>query len=294
MDSITILNPYQSPGIFRKAQLHLHTSESLDVWKRIPVEQTVRRYKEAGYHFIVITDHDRVTQFEALNDSEFVVIPGIEETIVAGVWPLGKHLLRINPTNKASRENQPEFLNSESNDLIIPAHLNWPGNFWTGRWRLSELRCIPNLRLLEIYNRHSSCEKDVRLWHQLLVERDYGRPIWGIAVDDTDNGTPLDLGWVMVKIPEISQQALMAALRHGAFYATCGPKADFGVTDGSIYAKTPEEASIRFINSSFQIFMEVQGTTASYQPKISDQFVRIEIINKQGKTAWSQPFFIVA
>ena len=287
-----ILNPYQSQGIFRKAQLHLHTSLSLDVFKKIPVKQTVMRYKQAGYHFVVITDHDRITDCPELNDLEFLVIPGIEETIVSGIWPLGKHLIRVNPSDKPFSYKQKK-IDSALEDLIIPAHPNWPGNFWTGRWSLSDLGSIPNLRLIEIYNRHSPNRQDLHLWHQLLVERGYKQPVWGIAVDDTDNGDPLDLGWVMVKTPQISWQDLIKGLYEGTFYATCGPEADFEVANGNIFVKTSKETLIHFINASLKIVKEVQEKNASYRPKDSDQFIRIEIKSETGKIAWAQPFFII-
>lgn len=284
-----IINPYRFSGIYRKAQLHLHTSASIDVLEKIPVEQTIRRYKEAGYTFSVITDHDRVTSCSELNDAHFIAIPGIEETVVKGFWPLGKHLIRIGATVRQPLPNK-----ASDECLWAPAHPNWPGNFWTGFWKLKDLNRLSNLNLIEIYNRHSATQKDVALWHRLLTERGPSQPVWGIAVDDTDNGTPLDLGWIMVKTDDISVSSFMRALQRGSFYATCGPQADFGVAGLEISITTPEQATIRFINSSSHIVAEVRDKMASYFPETKDGFIRIEVQNRHGKTAWSQPFFVVS
>lgn len=292
MSAIQIINPYRFAGSFHKAQLHLHTSESIDVLKKIPLNQTVRRYQEAGYNFIVITDHDRCTQFHSPDNPDFIVIPGTEETVVAGLWPLGKHLIKIGCSGKnPNKKNNEESILHDG--LIMPAHPNWPGNFWTGRWRFDELKQMPNFRLLEIYNRHSPSEQDVKLWHQLLVERGVAEPLWGVAVDDTDNATPLDLGWIMVKTPEVSRKAFMNAIFQGSFYATCGPVLDFTVNDNMIQVSTQSDSITRFINASDSVVLDKKTNFAEYRPQSGDSFIRIEVLDGNGKKAWSQPFFII-
>ena len=72
---LQISNPYAVPGEFRKAQLHCHTTESDG---RFRPEDLLRMYRDAGYSFVCITDHNRVTRCEELNGQDFVAIRGTE------------------------------------------------------------------------------------------------------------------------------------------------------------------------------------------------------------------------
>ena len=255
LDSFTIANPYDCPGEFRKAQLHLHTSNSKDVSEKIPVHETILKYKDAGYHFVVITDHDIVTTYSDLNSSDFICLPGMELTIPFLFWPLGKHLVVINPHREFPSASSGKIslgkFNSAKlaeNSFILPAHPNWRGNLGTGFWYLNDFRAIPGCQLLEIFNVHSDSSWDLSLWHNLLKVQGYQKPIWGVAVDDTDNGKALNKGWIMVKTETISEEALLKALKNGNFYATTGPSADFQVSNGIIEVRTDRQCQIQFIN----------------------------------------------
>lgn len=284
LERFTIKDPYAGLGEYRKAQLHLHTSNSVDVREKVPVVETVRRYKEAGYSFVVITDHDRVTECPALDDQGFVAIAGEERTLPAPIWPLGKHLLRIGAD--ASFPDRQE--------LLAPSHLNWRGNFGSGRWFLPDLVALGDFQLLEIFNGKSHSLLDFWMWHKLIEARGPERPVWGIAVDDSDNARPLDEGWVMVKTASVSREALFEALRSGAFYATTGPSAAFQVEDDAITAETVDGAWIRFIDAKNDVVGVARGDRAAYRPVGDEGFIRVEIVGKSGRAAWSQPFFLVA
>src|SRR5437667_11977290 len=52
-------------------------------------------YRDAGYSFVCITDHNRVTRCEELNSREFQTIPGTEDTVSRFLPPLGPHMGRL-------------------------------------------------------------------------------------------------------------------------------------------------------------------------------------------------------
>lgn len=301
LDSFTITNPYDVPGEYHKAQLHLHTSNSRDVARKIPVRDTILKYQEAGYSFVVITDHDLITTYLELNSSGFICLPGIEITLPFIFWPLGKHLTVINPA-RARAEHQ---LSAKitigklfkhtlfSNSLIAPAHPNWRGNLGTGFWFPADILKLSGCQLIEIHNHHSDSSLDVRLWHNILTIQGHQQPVWGIAVDDTDNGEPLDRGWIMVKTEDISETSFITALKNGNFYATTGPVADFRVNNGMIEVKTAAPAQINFIDSQNKIVNSFLANSGSYHPQGHEGFVRIEIRDEHGGSIWSQPFFLV-
>lgn len=293
LDSFVIANPYQEPGQYRKAQLHLHTSNSKDVTPKLPVSQTVEKYKKAGYSFIVITDHDQITTFSGLNSSGFVCLPGIEVTIPFIFWPLGKHLVVINPKAPSSgKVIYRDLLRKSPDTLMFPAHPNWVGNLGTGFWYAANIRKA-GYQLLEIYNHHSDSKLDLRLWHRLLTVNGYRRPVWGVAVDDTDNAEPLDRGWIMVKTAKVNPDALIAALRSGSFYATTGPVADFHVDGGVIKVQTETTCRINFLDARNQTVATFTSNFGTYQPQGHEGFIRIEITDENAGAAWSQPFFLV-
>lgn len=280
LSRFTVADPYDAPGMYRKAQLHLHTSNSLDVKERLPVGETLERYRKAGYSFAIVTDHDRVTDVTGFSRPDFVVLTGEEKTVPSPIWPLGRHLLRLGVAS-----GRPE--------LLAPAHLSWGGNFETGCWLLEDLLGRTDYRLLEVLNGKSNSTRDFWLWHKALEQRGHADPVWGIAVDDTDNARPIDSGWVMVKTVEVSGEALLEALDRGCFYATNGASADFRVEDGVIVAEAREGAWIRFIDSRNQIVAAQRGSRGEYRPLGDEGFVRVEVTDERGFGAWSQPFFLV-
>lgn len=276
----TIQNPYAVTGRYYKAQLHLHTSNSKDVHPKLPVEDTLRRYQSAGYQVVAITDHDVTTRYDRWNCSEFMVLAGEERTIPGPCWPLGKHLVLIEGAFPQDR-------------LLMPAHPNWQGNLGTGCWYLSDLLKLPDLHLLEIYNHHSDYRDDLRLWEQLLRHYGPAHPVWGVAVDDSDNAVMLDRGWIMVKAEHLTKEAFLKALRRGSFYATTGPSLEFQVkADMMIQVNTPVAGTIRFLNHQGKVVGQTVGVSGEYRPRGDEGFIRAEL-EVSGRFAWSQPFFIV-
>jgi hypothetical protein len=65
------------PAGYLKGQLHLHTGMSGD--SDTPPNDVVRFYQEHGYGFIVVTDHNRVTELLP-RAGDMLVIPGVELT----------------------------------------------------------------------------------------------------------------------------------------------------------------------------------------------------------------------
>jgi hypothetical protein len=280
LSAFTVADPYGVPGAYRKAQLHLHTANSPDVREKQPVRETIRRYREAGYSFVVVTDHDRVTDVTGLSEEGLLVLAGEEKTLPVVAWPFGRHLLRLG-------------IGAEEGELRAAAHPNWGGNLETGRWRLADLLAREDCELLEVHNGRSNSSLDFQLWHKVLARRGYQRPVWGLAVDDTDNAQPLDCGWVMVKTADVTGASLLAALRRGSFYATNGAEAEFGAADGAIRVEAERGTWIRFIDARNESVAVVRGSRGEYRPWGDEGFIRVEVENEAGRVAWSQPFFLI-
>jgi hypothetical protein len=296
LDRYRIVNPLDTVGAFKKAQLHAHSSLSYD--SDTDAVDLVNSYKDDGYSFLCITDHDRISAFAHLSDDSLRVIPGIEVTIPVLFWPipLGRHLVVINPTPGASHaaleaaRTDPEGI---ADRIVVPAHLGWRGGAGTGRWYPEDLLKMKNLRFIEIDSPHSRDPVDVTIWNLLNVHHGPEHPVWGVAVDDAHTGSR-NSGWIMVRTPDLSLASFLDALKKGAFYPTRGPVLDITVTDHTIAVNSPTAKWIRFIDCQNRIVAVFRSDSAAYESRGDEGFIRVEAEDSQGHTAWSQPMWLVA
>jgi hypothetical protein len=98
----------------------------------------------------------------------------------------------------------------------------------------------------------------------------------------------------MLEAPTLSEQAIRRGLDSGSFYASSGPSfAVLGVMNGAIAASSPEASVIRFIDERSYVVSEGSGQWAGYFPTGAERWVRVEAIMADGRTAWSQPFWVL-
>lgn len=291
-----IVNPLEDEGIYYKAQLHCHTNLSYD--SKTSPDQVIESYKRDGYHILAITDHDILSDFSKSSTNDFLILAGIEKTVPALFWPipLGKHLVLINPQERNPQfKRVQELLDQASNheSLAIPAHLGWRGGAGTGRWYPLELNRLKNLQFIEIDNPHSKDPLDLTIWHKLIIKSGPESPIWGISVDDSHSGSSRN-GWIMVKAPRLDLPTIINRLKKGAFYATNGPSnLEIKVEGTKIAVYSPGAVWIRFINAQNQVIMAVRADSAIYPSTGDEGFIRVEVSDQKGATAWSQPMWLI-
>jgi hypothetical protein len=123
------------------------------------------------------------------------------------------------------------------------------------RWSMldpDDYRSAPGLSGLEVFNGGCEVQQGTgvsdHLWDALL---DAGLRPTAIATDDAhDAGSPDGsdslLGWTMVRAAERSREAVLEALRDGAFYASAGPGIDDVVVgeDGSVDVRCSPAAAV--------------------------------------------------
>ncbi len=286
-----IIDPYAGPGVFRKAQLHVHTRRSDG---RMEPEEVLARYRDAGYTFVCLTDHDVVTRCETLNGPDFLAIPGVEETVVRGMYPLGPHLSRIFVDRALRRGTPQERLETTRHEggVAVLNHLSWKGNLWTGEWPLGVMRRLRGSFLVEVVNPHSDTEEDLRRWADLLQTRPREDSVGAVAGDDAHSPAQIDRAWIMVQTERVSAEELRAALHRRAFYATTGPLVELGVVDGAVHCAGAGVVALSFIDRAARVRAEIAGPQALYRPAGDEDFVRVEARDGAGGRAWSQPFWI--
>jgi len=173
------------------------------------------------------------------------------------------------------------------------------------RWAIDAeiLRQVRGLGLFEIYNGHPATNDEWGLeaiWDTALTA---GRKLYGIAVDDAhyfkrigpDLSNP-GRGWIEVKARELTEEALLAAIGRGDFYASTGvrlaalERGPMGV-ELQVEQIGDEKHRTRFIGSDGRILDEVVGPAAKYRLRSEDGYVRATIVDSAGRRAWIQPVF---
>lgn len=284
-----IRDPYAAPGAYRKAQLHCHTRRSDG---RFAPKELARLYRDAGYSFVCFTDHDTLTRCEDLNDDGFVALPGVEETVVRGLPPLGPHMGRLMVDRVLGWDMAAERIARTLADGGVPClnHPSWTGNLWTGAWKAETMASLPGPFLVEIWNPHSNPDEDVRRWAHAVRAHGPGITIGGVASDDCHVMAQFDRGWVVVKVPEVSAAALRAALLGGAFYASTGVEAEFGVQADTVTVRSSAEQVV-VLDAEGRRRAVLDGGSGRYAPAGDEGFVRMEC-RAGARRAWSQAFWI--
>lgn len=279
-------------------------------------DEVVRWYREHGYHFLVLTDHNFLTSVDSLNalhgaDQTFLVVKGEEVTDGFGGKPLhvnGIDIARAVPPQEGGSvvDVLQRNVNAIRKENGVP-HINHP-NF---RWAITtdELRQVRNNKLFEIFNGHPQVNNLggggvpglEEIWDAILSS---GRLLYGIAVDDAhtfkEPGNP-DVagpgrGWVMVRASRLEPRPLLEALERGDFYASTGVILEDVIADEkTMTVKVKPDAwaryRIQFIGKGGRVLREVAEPSATYEISGDEGYVRARVLESNGRIAWVQPVF---
>jgi len=284
--NIEFNNPFKKKGNWYRGNLHLHTTNSDGTYTP---EEICTLYKEAGYDFVSITDHRKVTSVKKPLPF-FLVIKGNFHVVALGL----KKEFKVE--NFSYQEIIDEINRKKAYPII--AHPYWSG------FSSSDLLKLKNYIGIEIYN--NSCEKAKGKgyssvhWDELLQE---GKKILGFASDDTHHH--LDkyreddaLGsFIMVKATGLSEKSILNSVKNGFFYSSTGPIIEnIEISKDRIYIKTSSVKYIDFVASDWKgsRFSGKRKLLKEVEYKINgqEQYIRIEITDKYGKKAWTNPIYI--
>jgi len=288
-----------------KGNTHTHTSESDG---DSSPEEVVRWYSDHGYDFLVITDHDKVTRVDG---GTMIVIPGEELTDRLEKKPLHVNALGI---EKAIRPqgggSVVEILQRDidavraAGGLAVVNHPNFGWAFGSG-----ELLKLKGLMLMEIASGHPFVNMQgppsvEQMWDELLTA---GRRVWGVAVDDSHHlkrpwGTdmaPPGKAWIVVRAAQRDARSILSAIEDGDFYASTGVEiAAYAVTKKimtvSIREKNQARYRTQFIGPKGRLLHESRENPASFTLPGKAGYVRVKVIDSNGRTAWLQPHFVKA
>jgi hypothetical protein len=308
------LNAGQAPALrWYKGNTHTHTLNSDG--DSTP-DEVVRWYREHGYRFLVLTDHNHLTSIDALNalhgaDEQFLIVKGEEVTDRFGDKSL--HINGLDVAHKVDPQGGTSVVDvlQRNVDAIRHAkgipHINHP-NF---RWSITadELKQVTNNRLFEIYNGHpmvnnlggGSVPGLEEVWDAILTS---GVRLYGIAVDDAHTfkqpGNPAvagpGRGWVVVRAAKLEARALLDAMERGDFYASTGVELENYQADATSMTVTVKKTTfskyrIQFIGEGGKVLQESLDSPATYTFTGKETYVRAKVIESNGAVAWCQPAF---
>ena len=277
-------------------------------------DEVVRWYREHGYQFLVLTDHNYLTNVDGLNAvhgaaDKFLLIPGEEVTSTAATKPVHVNGLAVESlVAPASGPSVLEVMQQNVDGIRrakgIP-HVNHPNFGWAVT--PDDLRQLERTRLLEVFNGHPSVNNGGgggvpsldEVWDRVLTS---GRLMYGIAVDDAHHfkrpGDPTasgpGRGWIYVRAPRLEPRAIVDALERGDFYASTGVElATYDANSKGIAIKIkPTSYSkyrVQFIGPGGRVLSEQSAETATYTFKGDEGYVRAKIFESNGQIAWTQP-----
>ena len=71
---------FKNCGNWYKGNIHSHTTVSDGM---LTPEQSVKLYKDNGYHFLCFSEHDIFTDYrEQFNTEQFIIVPAVESSVV--------------------------------------------------------------------------------------------------------------------------------------------------------------------------------------------------------------------
>jgi hypothetical protein len=284
-------NPYAVPGSYRKGQFHMHTTRSFDGWNSLSPAEDSLEYKRRGYQFVVMTDHEVVSNAQEVADEAFIVIPGFESTHDSGHITAPFATEAVDPS--LSPQERIDAIAAKGG-LAILAHPDWRVG-----WDDAKFRDLQGYTAFEIYNPLATLtderqQYNTKLWTNGLNNRGWANRMWAVAVDDSHDPSAIDKGWVMAKTATLSEAAVKKSIESGAFYASNGPSFGvLGVMKNAITASSPNASSIRFIDQEGKVVAEGPASWATYRPSGTERWIRVEAVTGDGRTAWSQPFWLM-
>ena len=328
MNSLS-MRGFSETGQWYKGNLHCHTTNSDG---RLSPAEAAELFRSHGYHFLCLSDHDLYSDYRpSFNRGDFILLPGLEASAVlyessTGLRKKVHHLHGILGTEEMQAQASHALFHHKETFPVARYYDTWDGAkvaqqladtlsargmfvtynhpVWS-RVEEAEFLPIKGLWALEIYNYGTVNESytgyDELHWDSFLRQ---GRHLFAFAADDNHNeGTFPDAlgGYIMVKSPELSHEALVQNLLCGNFYASSGPQIfDWGIREGVAYVDCSPVCRIDFIagnsiNDGCSCLSPSPSHTLThgeYRLKGHESYVRVRCSDLFGHTAWSNPLFL--
>jgi len=300
------LPPFGLGHSLYRGNLHGHSTHSDGV---LSAQAVVETYADLGYDFTCLSDHlwiddkfaaTSVCDGRALDRKGFITLPSAELHCYGktydqdGVWHIVANGLPLDFACPNAKETAPDLIAraQAAGAYVSLAHPEW----YT--MTTDEAMQVAAADAVEIYN-HSCVVTSARgsgiaIADYLLNE---GKKISFTATDDSHFELPdWGGGWVMVAAAELSQNALVAALKAGHHYASTGADfTDLQLEDGVLTVTSSPVENVVISGAGHMAMAETGKNMTVTQfdlSKFRSDWFRITLRDAAGKMAWSNPIYL--
>ncbi len=280
---------------FYKGNTHAHSTASDG---RLSPEEVFEAYHDAGYDFLALTDHWRVSAEQAYRG--MLVLPGVEYDFNFPTQVL--HLVCLFQRAEDARGIVRGMSHTEVigrvngvGGVAIAAHPAWSLN------TTEFLASLDGVELSEVYNTMSDEPFNGPRGNSeslLDVTAANGKYYRLVAADDSHRYQGEQCAaWIMVQAEALTVTDILSALKAGRFYATQGPEI-YSITheDDRITVDCSPVSRITFCSNLYWVdgrCSSGEGLTGeTYRIRPGDRFVRIQLTDADGKKAWSSPIVV--
>ena len=293
--------PFDKPGIFRKGNIHTHSTASDG---ELAPAEVCRRYREAGYAFLAITDHFLadfdypIVDTRPFRTSDFTTLIGAELHAPiadsAMKWDIVALDLPLDFAPWEEGETGPQIAARarQAGAFVIAVH---PHHSFLSQ---QDILSLGPIDAIEVYNGVADCVDKGDSWYvaDLLFQQQKHYLI--TAADDAHFESFRDdfgLGWIWAKTEELSATSLMAALRAGSYYASTGPV----IEDVKIIP--PDTVEVRCSPVSRVMMLGADGESKSQEGdgivearltrNWPSPWMRVIVRDERGRRAWTNAFW---
>ena len=302
-----------------RGNIHTHTTESDG---DAEPEKVAAWYREHGYDFLVLSDHNHLTLLDYGNGRNGspgpLMIPGEEVTLPVrgasegvpvhlGAIGIDRIVEPIDTGDVASTLQANIDAIREAGGISCINHPSW-------KWAFDHEPIIKTkgASLLEVFNAASECNNfpipipgflsPSQIWDNVLSA---GAPIFGVASDDSHDYHDFSperenpgRGWVMVESDGLESEAVVEAMAAGRFYSSTGVfLRDLSESADEVCLKIRRKGDsiflTRFIGAGGTVYDEQVGREVSYRPTGDEGYIRAHVFSSNGLQAWTQPVFLL-
>ncbi|MEV4320451.1 CehA/McbA family metallohydrolase [Actinocrispum sp. NPDC049592] len=300
---VVVALPFAGGGRFWRGNLHTHTDRSDG---GVGPGEAVRCYRDAGYDFVVITDHFRaefgfpITDTREFRSPAFTTLIGAElhapRTEHSSEWHIVAVGLPLDFAPPGPEETGPHLAwrAREAGAFIGMAHPS------ASLLTLADAESLDAAHAVEVYNAVSAWEDRGDSWHICDLLLAQGRRLDVYAADDAHfqpQDPPGCAAWVQVWAESLKPESLQAALLAGHYYSSTGPEIhQIELDDTQITVRC--SPATRVLVTGGVPGKRVQAGAALTECTLPldmfgrSAYIRVTVVDADGGRAWSNPIWL--
>ena len=275
--------PFKKKTYQLKGQMHCHSTTSDGSYTP---EKVLEMYKNAGYDFCCLTDHDALNT--KVDIDGIVHIRGIEFLEGDGHSHIcGYNIEKKRDTTEVAPSQQGviDFVKANGGMTSI-AH----PKMGTIGMKLEEAIHLKGYDFVEICTGFDKAEYSDYIDSLLMAGKNFNL----LAVDDfhSEASNTFNYGYIVVNADSKSPDVILNEIKNGNYYSSNGNDIDITVTNNVIKASSSNISNFRFITDVRTV--ERSSSMSEEYTLIGDEsFIRIEAIDiSTNKKAWSNPIIL--